>query len=213
MIKVFEEFEKHLMEDEKPSIYFNKMIDNAGVFNEYPFTLLSELAKIPQSPQHHPEGNVWKHTMLVVDNAAKVKDLSEDPRSFMWGALLHDLGKAPTTKNRKGKITSYDHDKVGAELCREFLEVFTKDSEFINRVIALVRWHMQTLFVIKDLPFADVKGMSLEISIKEIALLSECDRLGRGEINEKKIKEEKENIKSFIRKCEKALLSSNKLHK
>ncbi len=38
----------------------------------------------------------------------------------MWGALLHDLGKAPTTKIRKGKITSYDHDKVGAELVRNF---------------------------------------------------------------------------------------------
>ena len=75
----------------------------------------------------------------------------------MWGALLHDLGKAPTTKIRKGKITSYDHDKVGAELCREFLEVFTDDEEFIKQVTALVRWHMQTLFVIKNLPFADVK--------------------------------------------------------
>ena len=208
MIKVFEEFEKHLMEDEKPSIYFNKMLDNADVFTKYPFTLLSALVETQQSPQHHPEGDVWKHTMLVVDNAAKVKDLSESPRAFMWGALLHDLGKAPTTKIRKGKITSYDHDKVGAELCREFLEVFSEDSEFINRVIALVRWHMQTLFVIKSQSFADVKGMAKEVSIKEIALLSECDRLGRGEMNQSKIKEEKENIKTFIRKCEKQLLTS-----
>ena len=208
MIKLFEEFEKHLMEDEKPSIYFNKMIDNAGVFNEYPFTLLSELAKIPQSPQHHHEGNVWKHTMLVVDNAAKVKDLSEEPRSFMWGALLHDLGKAPTTKIRKGKITSYDHDKVGAELCKDFLKVFIEDDEFIKQVTALVRWHMQTLFVIKDLPFGDIKTMASEISIKEIALLSQSDRLGRGEMNSKKIKEEKENVKTFIRKCEHYLSSS-----
>jgi tRNA nucleotidyltransferase (CCA-adding enzyme) len=208
MIKIFEEFEKHLMEDEKPSIYFNKMLDNTDVFTKYPFTLLNVLVEINQSPQHHPEGNVWKHTMLVVDNAAKVKDLSENPRAFMWGALLHDLGKAPTTKIRKGKITSYDHDKVGAELCREFLEVFTEDSEFINRVIALVRWHMQTLFVIKSQSFADVKGMAKEISIKEIALLSECDRLGRGEMNQSKIKEEKDNIKTFIGKCEEALLSS-----
>ena len=208
MIKIFEEFEKHLMEDEKPSIYFNKMLDCTDIFTKYPFTLLSVLAETNQSPQHHPEGNVWKHTMLVVDNAAKVKDLSESPRAFMWGALLHDLGKAPTTKIRKGKITSYDHDKVGAELCREFLEVFTEDSEFIDRVIALVRWHMQTLFVIKSQSFADVKGMAKEISIKEIALLSQCDRLGRGEMNQSKIKEEKENIKTFIRKCEEALLSS-----
>lgn len=202
MIKVFEEFERHLMEDEKPSVYFEKVVNNKDIFDEYPFTLLSRLVDTPQSPQHHPEGSVWKHTLLVVDNAAKVKELSENPRAFMWGALLHDLGKAPTTKIRKGKITSYDHDKVGAELCMDFLRMFTEDTEFIKQVTALVRWHMQTLFVIKNLPFGDVKSMATEISIKEIALLSQADRLGRGEMNESKIKEEKENIKIFIRKCE-----------
>jgi tRNA nucleotidyltransferase (CCA-adding enzyme) len=202
MIKVFEEFERHLMEDDKPSIYFEKIINNKDIFDEYPFTLLSRLVDTPQSPQHHPEGSVWKHTLLVVDNAAKAKELSENSRAFMWGALLHDLGKAPTTKIRKGKITSYDHDKVGAELCSDFLHVFTEDAEFIKQVTALVRWHMQTLFVIKNLPFGDVKSMASEISIKEIALLSQADRLGRGEMNEGKIKEEKENIKTFIRKCE-----------
>ncbi len=207
-MKIFEEFEKHLMEDEKPSIYFEKAINNKNIFDEFPFTLLRALVDTEQSPEHHPEGNVWIHTMLVVDNAAKVRDLSENPRSFMWGALLHDLGKAPTTKIRKGKITSYDHDKVGAELCRKFLNEFTEEEEFIEKVIALVRWHMQTLFVIKNLPFGDIKSMSLEVSIKEIALLSQCDRLGRGGISEDKIKEEKENIKTFIRKCEEYLLTS-----
>jgi len=208
MIKIFEKFEKHLMEDEQPSIYFKDILNNEDLINEYPLTLLSALVDAQQSPEHHPEGNAWVHTMLVVDNAAKVKGLSENPRAFMWGALLHDLGKVPTTKIRKGKITSYDHDKVGAELCREFLQVFTEDEEFIKQVTALVRWHMQTLFVMKGLPFEDVKSMSSEISIKEIALLSECDRLGRGNISKSKIKEEKENIKSFIRKCEAILLRS-----
>ena len=207
-MKIFEEFEKHLMEDKKPSIYFEKAVNNRNIFGEFPFTLLRDLVDTEQSPEHHPEGNVWIHTMLVVDNAAKVRDLSEDPRAFMWGALLHDLGKAPTTKIRKGKITSYDHDKVGAELCRKFLNEFTEEEEFIEKVIALVRWHMQTLFVIKNLPFGDIKSMSLEVSIKEIALLSQCDRLGRGGISEDKIKEEKENIKTFIRKCEEYLLTS-----
>jgi tRNA nucleotidyltransferase (CCA-adding enzyme) len=208
MIKIFEEFEKHLMEDDKPSIYFEEIINNESSITKYPITLLNALVETPQSPEHHPEGSAWVHTMLVVDNAAKVKELSENPRVFMWGALLHDLGKAPTTKIRKGKITSYDHDKVGAELCREFLGVFTDDQEFIKGVTALVRWHMQTLFVIKDLPFGDVRGMASETTIKEIALLSQCDRLGRGKLSQSKIKEEKENIKSFVRKCNEFLSSS-----
>lgn len=208
MLIMFEEFQTHLMEDEKPSLYFEKIIDNQDIFTQYPYTLLRCLLDTPQSPEHHPEGNVWRHTMLVVDNAAKVKELSENPRAFMWAALLHDLGKAPTTKIKKGKITSYDHDKVGAELSRNFLEALTKDEELIKQVIALVRWHMQTLFVTKKLPFGDVGKMALDISIKEIALLSQCDRLGRGEMNKNKIKEEKGNIKSFVRICEEYLSSS-----
>jgi len=202
MKKTFEEFERHLMEDEKPSTYFNEIINDKGIYEKYPYSLIRELVDTPQSPLHHPEGNVWKHTLLVIDNAAKVKHLSENPRAFMWGALLHDLGKAPTTKVKKGKITSYDHDKVGAELAKTFLEELTDDSQLIKQVIALVRWHMQTLFITKDLPFADVNKMSKAVSIKEIALLSECDRLGRGEMNEGKIKIEKENIQAFVRICE-----------
>jgi len=205
MTKTFEEFENHLMQDEKPSIYFNTILDKGDIFTKYPYTLISCLVDTPQSPQHHPEGNVWKHTMLVVDNAAKVKELSENPRAFMWGALLHDLGKTPTTKIRKGKITSYDHDKVGAELSRKFLEAITENEELIKQVTALVRWHMQTLFVTKKLPFGDMEKMSSEIHFREIALLSQCDRLGRGGISKAKIKEEKENIKKFVRTCEEYL--------
>jgi len=208
MINIFEEFENHLMEDEKPSIYFNSILDNKDIFTKYPCTLISCLVDTPQSPQYHPEGNVWNHTMLVVDNASKVKELSQNPRAFMWGALLHDLGKAPTTKIKKGKITSYDHDKVGAELSRKFLEAITENEELIKQVTALVRWHMQILFVTKKLPFGNVEKMTSEVSFKEVALLSQCDRLGRGGINESKIKEEKENIKHFIRACEKHLTIS-----
>ncbi|MGH4051477.1 MAG: HDIG domain-containing metalloprotein [Clostridium sp.] len=202
MEKTFQEFERHLMEDETPSTYFNKVINDKSIYQQYPYTLIRNLVDTPQSPLHHPEGNVWKHTLLVIDNAAKVKHLSENTRAFMWAALLHDLGKAPTTKVKKGKITSYGHDKVGAEIVKIFLEALTEDSLLIKQVIALVRWHMQTLFVTKDLPFADVNKMTKDISIKEIALLSECDRLGRGEMNEDKIKDEKGNIEAFIRICE-----------
>jgi len=208
MEKMFEEFEIHLMEDDKPSIYFDNIINDKDICAKYPYILIRCLLDTPQSPKHHPEGNVWNHTMLVLDNASKVKNLSENPRAFMWSALLHDLGKTTTTKIRKDKITSYDHDKVGAELSRQFLEAITDDVQLIKRVTTLVRWHMQILFVAKDLPFGDVKKMAQEISIKEIALLSQCDRLGRGEMSEDKIKEVKDDVKSFIKKCEGCLVSS-----
>jgi putative nucleotidyltransferase with HDIG domain len=40
----------------------------------------------------------------------------------MWAALLHDIGKPDTTKQYKGRITSYDHDKAGALIARKFYQ-------------------------------------------------------------------------------------------
>lgn len=149
-IELFNELNKHLMEDDAPSKFMNK-ISMDPMFLEYPFALLSDLKNAKQSPQHHPEGNVWNHTLLVLDQAAMVKNKSKNPNVFMWAALLHDIGKPGTTKVKKGKITSYDHEKLGAELASKFLSEFSFDQEAISSIAALVRWHMQILFVVNDL--------------------------------------------------------------
>ncbi len=153
-----------------------------------------------QSPKHHPEGNVWNHTLLVVDEAANVKSKSKNPRVFVWAALLHDIGKPATTKNHKGKITAYDHDKVGAKLTEEFLSQLTDEKDFIAAVTQLVRWHMQILFVVKDLPFGDIHTMKQSSDINEVALLGLCDRLGRTNVNKSA---EENNIRLFLQKCSK----------
>ncbi len=188
----------HLLQDEKPSVYLNAICSNPA-FRQYPFTMLYNLKSTEQSPVHHPEGNVWNHTLLVVDEAAKVRSESGDPAVFMWAALLHDIGKPSTTKVRKGKITAYDHDKAGAELCREFLREFTDDSRFIRKVSELVRYHMHILFVSKNLPFADIRGMRRNTDLNQVALLGLCDRLGRINCDRKK---EEANILSFLQKCQ-----------
>jgi tRNA nucleotidyltransferase (CCA-adding enzyme) len=197
----FIEFDVHLMNDEKPSQYFNELL-KTGLFEEkYPYTLLGDLIKVPQSPKHHPEGSAWNHTMLVVDNAAQRKHLSQNPKVFMWAALLHDLGKAPATRIRKGRITAYDHDRLGEQLSIKFLKEFTDDEEFMTQVSKMVRWHMQILYVTKGLPFTDIDKMASEVSVNEIALLGLCDRLGRGETTIEKIQEEEDEIKIFVEKC------------
>lgn len=197
----FNNFDMHLLNDEKPSEYFNEEVSSEPYFDTYPFRLLKVLIDTPQSPLYHPEGSVWNHTMMVVDNAASLRDKSEDPQAFMWAALLHDIGKAPTTRIRKGKITSYDHDVSGKNLAAEFMSELTDNRELVEKVSKLVRWHMQPLFVSKNLPFAHIDKMNMEVSIDEIALLSLCDRLGRGALTEDAIKAEKEDIKNFVQKC------------
>lgn len=197
--KFFEEMQAHLMSDDAPSDYFNK-ISEKDFFDEYPFSLLSRLKRVPQSPKHHPEGNVWNHTMLVVDEAARLKERSRNPLAFMWAALLHDIGKAETTNDDKRRITAYNHDKVGALQSEGFLKEFLEDEALILRIVSLIRWHMQILFVVKSMRFADIKNMLKETDIAEIALLGYCDRVGRLNADRKA---ETENLNVFIEKCNK----------
>jgi len=206
---LFNEINLHILNDIKPSIYLNSILASTTFSNIFPFTLLNILSKIQQSPKHHPEGNVWNHTMLVVDLASEKKEQSSDKKVFMWSALLHDIGKGPATVLRRGKYTSYNHDKVGETLSVDFLKQFTDNSEFIYKVSKIIRWHMQLLFVINDLPFADIKKMCVETSLEEIALLSLCDRLGRGELTQSNIIREQNTVKLFLEKCHKKMKQSS----
>lgn len=194
---LYEEINHHLITNKNPSEYLTK-ISNLLEFTRYPFSMLLELKNTKQSPIHHPEGSAWNHTLLVVDEAAKRKNKSKDTKAFMWAALLHDIGKPSTTKNRKGKITSYNHDKIGEQLSVDFLSTFTEDTDFIHHVSSLVGYHMHILYVSKNLPFADLKGMFKNVNLEELALLGLCDRLGRTGAN---TREEEKNIQLFIKKC------------
>lgn len=194
--ELFNEIDDHLMNADRPSTYIQN-INNKLFYETAPFTMLSKLKDVKQSKIHHPEGNVFTHTMLVVDESAKRKHKTNHGRALMWAAVLHDIGKLVTTKIRNGKITSYNHDIAGQKMSIEFLEYFVDDTEFIEMVSYLVRYHMQILFVVKNMPYADIEGMTLHTDINDLALLGLCDRLGRLNVNEK---EETENINIFLKK-------------
>lgn len=76
-----------------------------------------ELQGVEQGRKHHPEGDAWVHTLLVLEKV--------EPRTPVncWAALLHDLGKAPTFRRdpQTGRITFHEHQKVGAEMADAIL--------------------------------------------------------------------------------------------
>lgn len=201
---IFLNIEEHLLNDEKPSEFFFDAIHNEE-FDKYPLTMIKDLREVPQNPKYHPEGNVFTHTMMVLDEGAKRRSISNNKRIFMWTLLLHDIGKKDTTKMRKGRLISYDHDKVGAKMVEEFFGFFHEESEFIFQVKNLVRWHMQSLFVIKNTSFQDIQGILNDVRIDDIALISLCDRLGRGGLNNSLRKQTENDIEYF-----KKILLSNK---
>lgn len=162
--------------------------------------MISDLRDVDQNPKFHPEGNVFVHTMMVIDQGAVNRERSRDKRVFMWALLLHDIGKKPTTKLRKGRLTSYNHDSVGAEMAREFLTYFNMEENFIDEVRGLVRWHMQSLFVTKDMKFQNIGDMLRDVDINEIFLVSLSDRLGRGNLDHIEINKTKEEVRKFKEK-------------
>lgn len=186
----------NLLKEARPSGYLKSLEEE--MLRPYPFSMLEDLKDTEQSPVYHPEGSVWNHTMLVIDEAAKRKNYSGDERMFMWAALLHDIGKPGTTKLRKGKITSYNHEIVGAAMARRFLGQFQEDPKFIEKTAALIRWHMQFLHIIKTPALADIEGMEKQVSITDAALLGLCDRLGRIGADREK---EEHNLILFIERC------------
>jgi putative nucleotidyltransferase with HDIG domain len=185
--EIFFNIEEHLLNDDKPSSYLEEAL-KAHMFDKYPFSMIKDLQDVDQNPKFHPEGNVFIHTMMVVDEGAKNRERSKDKRVFMWALLLHDIGKKQTTKVRKGKLTSYDHDIIGADMAKEFLTYFNEQESFITKVRSLVRWHMQILFVNKNLKFQNISNMLEEVNSNEIVLVSLSDRLGRGNLSYNEIK-------------------------
>jgi putative nucleotidyltransferase with HDIG domain len=175
---IFDKITNHLLTDEKPSEFMEELSERKE-FQNFPFSLILALETAEQSPKYHAEGNAWNHTMLVIDEAARVRIESKDPLVFMWSALLHDIGKPETTRVKKGRITSYDHDKAGERLSREFLEYFSMEEKFIQSVSAMVRYHMHMLYILRKLPYSDLMGLLRKVDVDELALLCLCDRLGR----------------------------------
>lgn len=204
--KLFNEIDKHLLEDEKPSIFIENLKRDNMLKNSF-LSILDDLEDVEQEEKHHPEGNVWIHSMQVVDEAAKLREKANNKKEFMWAALLHDIGKKETTKMRKGRWTSYEHDKVGAEKAKSILEKVVHDEKFVINVKNLIRYHMSYLYIVKNLPFIKPQDIVMDSDIYDVALLTYCDRIGRGE---KTLKEKNEILKSINEFIEKINLITNK---
>jgi tRNA nucleotidyltransferase (CCA-adding enzyme) len=145
--RIFGEIEKALLQARKPSIAFRlleKWKQLEAVAPE-----LVPLAATPQDPEWHPEGDVWIHTMLAVDQARLLIDDLDTPRALavMLGALCHDLGKPPTTKFEDGRVRSRGHEEAGVEPTLSLLDrwnVHTRDGfPLRDQVVALVRDHLK----------------------------------------------------------------------
>lgn len=100
---------------------------------------------VTQPPKHHPEGDVFVHTALVLDNVPPSDDLAvEQQEDLLLAALLHDVSK-PATRSvgDDGRIRFHGHESLGADAAEALLERLKMPRKRIERVVALVGTHMQ----------------------------------------------------------------------
>lgn len=139
--RVEEEMKKALLKADRPSVFFESLrrMDQLEVW----FPELSRLIGVEQDPVYHPEGDVWTHTMEVVDRAAAFRDRVSDPYAFMMLALTHDMGKTVTTEFVKGRIHAYEHEIKGVPIAEEFLCRLTGEKAVIGYVMNMLPLHMR----------------------------------------------------------------------
>src|SRR5205823_3488023 len=119
--RVWGEIEKLLFAP-KPSIGFALAMDLGVVAKLFPE--LQALSGCPQEPEWHPEGDVWVHTLQVIDQArTRIDDLPRPHQiAIMLGAVAHDLGKPATTAFSDGRIRSMNHEDQGVPPATAFLD-------------------------------------------------------------------------------------------
>jgi tRNA nucleotidyltransferase (CCA-adding enzyme) len=153
------------------------------------FPELKAMVGCPQEPEWHPEGDVWVHTLLVIDEARKrIGDLDKARQiTVMLGAVLHDAGKPPTTAFIDGRIRSMDHEQQGvapASNVLDRLNIQTIGGFNVRfHVLGIVAHHLKPgMFRQSKTPVSDgaFRRLAQKVDLELLARVAKSDCEGRG---------------------------------
>lgn len=210
--RIFEETNKALLKSAEPSRYF-KELAQMGHLKEF-FPDVEALQGIKQDLLHHPEGDAFIHTMMVVDNAAVIRDDTTNPLAFMYSALYHDIGKAQTTvfEERKGRWTSIGHECAGEEMVEDAMRRITSDKGLIQYTKNMVKMHMQPHFAAGKSK-AKITNRMFDKSVcpEDLLKLSYCDIIGRKPIDLEILGWWEDRLKTYYEVIKKPEVTGNDL--
>jgi tRNA nucleotidyltransferase (CCA-adding enzyme) len=183
--RIWGELEKLLLQARRPSIGFALALDLTVVDQLLPE--LRPLVGCPQEPEWHPEGDVWTHTLMVIDRARELNADLARPRQIavMLGAVCHDLGKPATTAFVDGRIRSLDHEQAGVEPTRRLLDrlnIHSMDGfDVRDQVVALVAQHLKPGMFHKAGNVGDgaFRRLAQKVDLELLARVARADCLGR----------------------------------
>jgi tRNA nucleotidyltransferase (CCA-adding enzyme) len=183
--RIWGEVEKLLLAADRPSVGFALALD-LGVVNR----LLPELKPLvgcAQEPEWHPEGDVWTHTLMVIDKARELNVDLDRPKliTLMLGAVCHDLGKPATTAIIDGRIRSLNHEDAGVAPTLSLLDrlnIHTVDGfEARTQIVGLVAHHLKPGMFYKAAQVGDgaFRRLAQKVDMELLARVARADCLGR----------------------------------
>ncbi len=177
--RIMGELQKALLKSDRPSVFFQVLRQIRQLSCWFPE--LENTIGIPQSPRHHGEGDVWNHTMLVLDQAVSFRDRVENPTGFMLAAVTHDFGKALCTEEINGEIHAFRHEVLGLPLVRSFMNRLTGEKALTDYVLNLSELHMKPHMLAGDGASVRATNRMFDQALDPLGLicLAEADNLGK----------------------------------
>jgi len=181
--RIWVEWEKWCTRSNSPSNGLNFLVESGWVESE-----ILNLMGVEQDPTHHPEGDVFNHTLCVVDAMNDICQREgvthEEKIILMLTALCHDFGKANTTRfnEKKQKWTAYNHQITGVPLAETFLEKINCPLKYRQTILTLVREHMVHLLEVandKNVRRLINRLVSGKANLRLLTLMVEADVSGR----------------------------------
>ena len=151
--RVRDELTKMLTEGQARRAFL--LLDETSLLQEV-LPEISAMKGVEQPPQYHPEGDVFVHTLLLLENLPHPCS-----STLAWGALLHDVGKPPTFRVAPDRIRFDGHVEVGVKMAEAICRRLRFSNDDTEQVLALVNHHMR---------FADMPRMK-ESTIKRFLRL------------------------------------------
>jgi tRNA nucleotidyltransferase (CCA-adding enzyme) len=184
------EFKKAMEQGVKPSrfFWFLKIMK----WLPYHFKELHDCIDVPQSPKHHPEGDVYQHTMYALDEATDwftrtvmvCHDLGKVTTTtygeFSWNNLLPEL-KEEIIKEPRWPIRSIGHEEAGKQLTRDMLtRIHLTDHRTIRQIETLVELHMIRTGVSEKVVRRTLRRlMEKHLTYDQLVEVCRCDLSGR----------------------------------
>lgn len=145
-----------------------RLLQKSGLLEQ----ILPEVAAmkgVPQPPQFHPEGDVWSHTLIMLEN------MQNPSPELAMAVLLHDVGKPPTFEN-KDQIRFDGHAEIGAKIALKICQRLRFSNKETEKIVELVRDHLK-LMEVRKMKMSTLKRFLRRKHLEDLLELNRLDSI------------------------------------